>query len=609
MRVTHPQHRLLAGVLVLAAAGTAGHAQKTRKTTPETQSVELIAVTALDSAVDELREVEDISLRASMAEEIVKLLATKKPARCRQLLEALFDDALRLRKAQKDGATSRLRESNAVIQRTIKIAASFDPKLAQEFVDEYAGDKESAGDAGGTPNPSPSAADLYIRLATDLVERDPTLAVSVAEKSLVSEIGLRTLIFLETLRKKDQRLAGDFTRAVLQSIGSRQGRNINELLLLYSYVFSPLKVPIFTGGKLAIYESQAYRSIAESHPIEPDLARYYLQRSSQIILDPSRHAAGSGQLTAGAAGDLSFINLLFPHAGMIAPELSEPLRGQQAQLMSLLDADQRATLQVSTDRWNTSLSESGKAAQGSTPGLEDTLRRAEKSSDPDQKDQLYYTAATLAVQDKKYADALDIVDKLSDKSRGEARKFIMFSIAEMEVKDGQLERAEEWAKRDDDLARRAFILNLVADALSGGRKRDIGRASEILEEVRQLAAKLDPGQEKVSTLIGASAVYARYDNVRAVELLQEAIRAANQASSFAGDTRISRAIKIGGFGFFYYMYYDRLTFEEVIGRLGKKDFTATLADLQGLKNRPARLRAIISLCAAAISRTMPVARA
>lgn len=79
------------------------------------------AILVLDSAIGELREVEEIRARVSMAETIVKLLAKSRPERCRNMLDSLFEAALRLRKVS---SSNKAEDSNtdSILKKIIQIA-------------------------------------------------------------------------------------------------------------------------------------------------------------------------------------------------------------------------------------------------------------------------------------------------------------------------------------------------------------------------------------------------------------------------------------------------------------------------------------------------------
>lgn len=561
-----------------------------------------IAADSLDSSIDELRNVEAVPTRIDLAEGIVRLLRARMPARCRQLLDSLFDSVSQLRKSN-DGKKPLYptERPDVLIRRVIKIAATLDPKLAQQYAEKYAADKEPSAGGGASSNDARAASELYLRLATDLVEQNPALAVSIAEKGIADTLVPGAVIFLETLRKKDVETADRFFLSALEGVARRRGQNVNELFLLYSYVFSPSLAPVVVRDGLSVVTEVAnYRRMIQSRPVDPNLARQYLQAASGIMLDPARYQAGVGQLPAGAAGDLYFIRIIEPQIAAYLPGMGDAAAAQRSLVSNFLDQERRTSLQKTTDRWNASLGGGRQNPAAGESTLEAELQEAEEVKDSEERDQKFYTIAAHAVTKGSYDAALDVVGRLSSKYADRGRQFIMFSIAEREIKDNHLERAEQWAMRDDDLPRRAYILNLIADSAATGGK-NVPRAVEVLAGVEAIASKLDAGQEKIATLVGAAGVYSRFDEARASELLRQAISVADKVEKFAGDARLSRVIEIGGFGFVYYLYDDKLTLQELLGRLGRKSFVSTMTDVQSLKSRVPRIRATIDLCAAILS--------
>lgn len=590
--------RLTALLISVVCLINSSYAQKnSQKNQGKTTPLLPIALSALDSSINELQEIEDLSTRISIAEEIVRLLSKHRPDRCRQMLDSLFAEVLRQEQSSADSGHSN--DPHALAQKIIGIAAKLDPKLAESYIKKYSAkwETDKYDDVAKT---SPLAADLYLKFAMELIERDPVLAVSFGEKSLNSSISIPTLIFLEKLRQKNGALADEFLISALQAIAARGGNDINELLLLYSHVFSPLQIPVVRPDGLHTIESFDYRMIARDRATHPALARQYLQLSTQIITNPNRYINGVGHLSAGVAGDLFFVRLLTAQAQAYLPNLVEHLTTQQKLVANYLEPDVRASLHSSAEKLENSLSEMRQEKSSDSDTIEKLLEEAKETTDPQRRDQIYYDAALKAISGERYDQALDIADKLSFDIRDAARQLIIFGIAEKEVKRVRLESAERWAKRDGDLARRAFILNLIADSLLNEQSKNLRRASEILDEVHQITSKMNSDKDKISTLVGSASVYSRYDEARATEVLQEAIRVANKVESFKGDVRLTRIIEIGGFGYVYYLYYDNLRLEEVIRQLGKKNFLSIMADVQLLKNRIARLKAVIALCSTVI---------
>ena len=562
------------------------------------------AIILLDSAIDELREIEDIRARVSMAETIVKLLGKSRPEHCHNMLDSLFDSALQLRKV---GSSDKAEGSNtnAILQKIIQIAAQLDRKFAQSYIDRYIGKEDlDAGEPSASAQRSPRTADLYMKLAMELVEKDPMLALSMAQRSLSIAVPPDTLVFLGMLRKKDLVQANNFFGVALNSVKMRRGADVNELLLLYSYVFSPTRVPVWSSQGLGIFSIPSYQAIAVNYEVDPALARQYLSTTTQILLDAERYYPGNVErLTAGLPGDFCLVSLIAPGASRYLPELAESLSTQQHVLAGYLQQDGSAQSASSVERWNSMPSGVNPVSKGTVATLDYLLQRAEQVTDPNRKDQLYYRAATIAAGTKGSDAAFAIVDKVSSQYREKAKEFIAFDIATKAARDHRLDEAERLARRDGDLTRRSYVFTLIASSLLDEKSRDIVRAMEFLNEVERLVAKLDTDPEKVAVLVGGAAVASRLDAARAADFLRAAIRIANKIEGFTGDTRVPRGFDIGGFLFAYTMYDDEFALADAINRLGANDFNQTIGDIRGFKNRLPRLQATVALCNGILSKT------
>ena len=563
------------------------------------------ALIVLDSVIDELREVDNIHARISLAESIVKLLAKTKPERCRDMLERLFDQALESRRDE----ASKSVESNtdAMLNRIIKIAAQLDAKLAQSFVERSLKEQpgaETNTKPSATDQPSVRAAAAYLKLATEVIDQDRVLALSIARKSLGIAVVPETLVFLGTIRSKNQAQADSFFIDALESVKVRRGRDINELLLLFAYVFSPMRVPIMTSQGIAILNIPNYLAIAQDYNVSPRLAGQYLRTSTELLLDNQRYYPGNiERLTGGVVGDFCFMALIRPMASQYDPSVSESLSTQQHVLEGYVKPESRTDLSSTVERWRSAPAGIETGASASTATVDYLLERAEKVSDPNRRDQLYYRAAIIAAEQKGSEAAFQIVEKMSDQSRAEAKQMLAFDIAAKAARKHRLEEAEQLARRDTDLTRRAYIFTLIANSLLDDQNRDAVRATEFLNEVERLVESLETDQERGAVLIGAAAVASRLDASRAAGFLRAAINSANKVDGFTGDTRIPNGLRIGGFMFAYTMYDSEFTLVEAVNSLGAKDFNQTNADIRGFKNRLARLHATIALCKSVLSNT------
>lgn len=556
----------------------------------------------LDSIIDELREIKDIEARASLTETIVKVLAKRKPDRCRQMLNSLFDEALQMQEAKVADDDPQNLILDSTIRKIIQIAASFDRQLAQSYIDKYTKEQDSNNTAARSNTRSLTATEMFLKVAGELIEQDPVLALTVAERAVKAAVPPEALTFLGMLRKKDRTLADRFLASALRSIEVRGGTDVNELFLLYSYIFSPLQVPRVRPEGLALLQLPEYFRVAESYPVNLVSAKQYLETVTRIVTNAARYdPANPKQLVAGAAGDIFLVNIIEPYIATYAPFLTQSLLAQRYLLTNYLQAEQRNETQEQLERWTNLHSRANPSSENKLENVDYFLQWAEQISDPKRKNQLYFRAAAVAVREKKFDQALEIVEKMSIEYRDQAKQLMSFQIAEQFARDGQLEKAEQLARRNSDLTQRACIFTLIANSLLNDTSRDVGRASEFLSEAEQLAQKLDKQEEKIAVLFGAASVYSRFDSARASDLLRDAIKAANKVETFAGDIRINRTLNIGGFSFFYPLYSNEFSLAGVVSRLGRINFNGTQFDVQLLKSRVARLRAIVALCTAVLT--------
>jgi len=555
------------------------------------------AIIVLDSTIDEVKAVEDVEARLIFATDILKLFGEVKPERCRQMLDSIFDDLMKLKNAKSSQDKPQRPSPDALLQKLIQAASSFDRKLARNYISRYTGEASAQKGEPAAPAQSLSQqADLNMLLALQLIETDPALSVRVAKNAVAVAIPTRTLEFLGTLRKKDAGLANAFFLTSLQSVMARRGTDVNELLLLYTYVFSPTRVLWLNSQGIVVRQIPGYQRVAQDYPVDPRLAQQFLQASAQILVVDPQNRQANLSVGTGAMGDLYFINLIKPQATTYTPKLLAALTEQADLLVSYLQPEQYSRLQSDVEHLSKAQSGAGDRTATGASDAESLLSRAEALPPSAKRDYLYYTAAMKAVSKKEYDAALDIVEKVSEESRAKVKDFIGFSIAQQYVSDRQFDKAEQWAEHDADLARRAYLFAMIASALLEDDNKDYTRVTTLLNEVERLASKLETARERISLLLHEAEIYSRFDIPRASEVLRLACKAANSSEGFTGDNKVSRQLEVGDFGFFYEMFNDRLSLSETLTRLAFSDFYGTLSTVRELQNRVFRLRAVISLC-------------
>jgi len=564
------------------------------------------AIILLDSTIDELKSVEDIETRVTFATEIVRLFGDAKPARCRQMLDTIFDDLMTLKNTKPSKDSSQRQSPDALLRKLIQAAASFDRKLARDYINKYTTETPAQKGEPAPPTQSLSQqAELNMLLALQLIETDPALSMRVAQTVVQSAVPERALEFLATLRKKDAGLANAFFATALQSVIARRGTDVNELLLLYSYVFSPRRVLGLNPQGIVQRQIPGYQQVAQDYPVDPQLAQPFLQASAQLLLADPQYRQGDLSSGSGAAADLYFINVIKPQVAVYAPKLLGPLAEQADVLVGHLQSEQYSRLQSDVERLGKAQTGTGADSTSGASDVESLLSRADAMSPSPKRDYVYYTAALAAIRKQQYDAALDIVEHVSAESRAKIKEFIGFSIAQQYVSDRQFDKAEQYAEHDDDLTRRAYLFALTANALLDDDSKDSARVTRLLNEVERLASKLDAPREKISVLLRVAEIYSRFDVPRASEVLRVACKAANGSEGFTGNGKVTRQLEVGDFSFFYEMFNDNASLSATLGRLAFSDFYGTLATLRELQNRTFRLRAVISLCGGVLTKQGP----
>ncbi len=591
---------IIYGLLGLGVFGLCVAVQAQRKpdakNSPRNKIAALPVIPVLESVAQEIIEVEDLNTQVDLAGQVAELLGKSRPAVTQATLDKLFERVLR-EMAQDKSAASQL---TALARKIIHAASGFDNKLTQTYIDKLATQQEStANENSATKNTVTETARLYLKLAREVIDNNPQLALSLAQKSFAAQVFPETPLLIAAARRQDEQLAETLFTAALQNIQARRGTDINELLLLYGYLFAPTRIPLLVNGRLG-----AYNFTLETQPVNRNQAVQFLQTTTQILSDPNRYTVNLQRLTHEPAGDLYLLKVLKFPATTWQPALLEQLNAQETFLAGFIAADQRKAIDATVERLGRATdAQSGTGQESPTDfsaRLEQMLDEAEKTADEARRDQKYFNAASDAIRlQGLYEKALEIAGRMSEKTREAAKNALRFHIAEDLARKNQPAEAEKWAQKISDKVSQAYLFNVIAAACLTAK--DQAKAGALLQAAEQNTRTLEAGQEKVSTLTGIAAVYARFDQVRAAELLREAVKEANRIETFTGQTAIYRSLIISDFGFFYEMYAKELSFNELICQQGKHNFEATLTDLRGLAKRPPRLYATLMLCRSVIA--------
>lgn len=561
----------------------------------------------IDNVFYEFNDLKDkcsLATRVELAEQLIKFLAQKRPAQCRRLLDSLFAETLDVLSKGKESSkpSSSVNEERSVtlaINKILRIAAGISGKLARDYLNRYIEAEREIEEKKARPS-----SDYYLRLGVEAVDANPNLAFDIGQEFLKQgpKINTDVLRFMYQLNEKDVSLADKFLIDVLRNIRSRKGRDVNELLLIYSYVFGLDVIPVVSArGILPLYVP--YKPLSEASPVSLSTVRLFLMTASEILLDDSRYDSNFAHLLWGAEGDLFMIKIIEHQVSQSLPQMAASIKERQNFLASCVTAERASVVESDIDKWSRAAKkERMRQNEESSPEDKETLlQKAGKSTKPDEKDMLYYEAANLAVEKREYGEAVEICEKISDSSRASVKDFIVFAIVQIEHKQGSPDTAREWAKQVSDLTQRAYLLTLIAQTSINRKQKEFEQMMDILGEVESLVSGIKDAREKVSVLAGIGTVFSRVGHNKAFEYFQEAIAQANKTENFPGTSFITRAVKVGDHFFSYSLYDQNLSLSELIFQQAQRDFFEASLLVDSLKSPLARFRARLTLYKAGIT--------
>ncbi len=555
--------------------------------------ITLTAVNQLDLIVEDVRQIENLTIALSIAKPLIAKLAPHRPDRCRELLTALYDRA----EKQVEGSLDQL-EDDAVkyghhihLRGIINIATSFDPALAEKFIDRL----EESKAFSKVLNRSEGT----FSAARELIGTNPQRAVAMANQATGEQFTVWTLEFLGQLRISNPEMAGAYALSLLQNLETRKYPTVKELFLLSSYFLVSRSIPFYNAatGRIGQVYNSDFSKIAENLKVDPELARRYLQLCVSLMMQPERYLEIYGPLRASEYDDLTFINaVLLPATQQYLPAAVESLIERRTVLMASLAPGARGLAENAVSAYTT-------RRTTPIPTPEELIQRAEEGQTlpTGQRSKLYFDAARAAVSKKDYPRAMELVGKVEDaRLREKAREFISFEIAQAELRAGKHDEARNWVREDSDRVRKGYLLTLVAASLIEKGPREAQKVNELLSEVNGLAIPLPSGTEKFAMLAGIAAVYAQFDSTQALEYLRRCAETANNAEKLDANLLVGRTFQIEQANYALRLYGSPLALGDAIAKLGRDHFPPLLTIAQTFSNPIVRARAVLSTCSGVI---------
>jgi hypothetical protein len=531
------------------------------------------ALAMLSSLPEELRDIEDPEERLGLIVRIAEILERDNPERAKVLLITAFEEMLK-RDAKQTEEPDRW---NALRKRIITRIARHDEELAKRLLDRL--DERSL-----SSEETSSAQEGYVHFARGLIDDHANLAGYMARKRMRSLLSGEGLLFLLDLREKDKTQADRLFLEVTSQVAAQGAKDVNELLLLYAYAFSPPLPLELTETAPRMRSLPGYRQSSA----DPDVAVPFLQSVIPPLLAPERYA-GPGPVW-GPRGDFFFITLILPQCHRFLPAFAEELERQRNALATLIPERQRSSLENSVSQ-----SSSLPLRQESVERL---LEKAERAPNQGGRDRFLFLALNQAIRRGDFERVSKIAEKFSPERREEILSFSNYLRAEKAIEEGNLAEALDYVRRPMRPSLKAYLLIVIAfRQFSSGEQHE---AMSSLIEAEHIVRKLEPDRVKASLLLGVTAVHSLLETPHAFTTLQEVVETINKAKDFRGDISVGNLITVGDFSFAYRVDERVFSFELPFSLLGRRDFHVAMAFARAVARPALRARAVIAVCEGAL---------
>jgi hypothetical protein len=426
----------------------------------------------------------------------------------------------------------------------ISIARKHDSQLAEKFLQQVADDTLGEKKERGVFDDRTARSEQLLRLAQQVIDTNPDLAFSLAQRSLADGISQSLQNILTSLRKKNVGIANRLFDLALARLGNGSP-DPSEAEVLAGYLFQPgLTFSANSSGQTILVLNPDQRSLPIVARVEPQRAREFLAtvyralltRPISIDTDEGRQR-GQRLLVLG--------NHILGRYNIFAPEFAQPAQGFMAQLQrQLAPADKTAPVaegtmsDINTEATSTKTLTKEELYEKNLSELEDQADKENNSSFK----MLAYVQAALTAKPEDYQRGQRLAGKISnDELRADTVSFVLYRAAMFFVERDEIEKAVGIVPQIGDPLRRAVAKIAIAQRLatSNAEKGNLGELSlkqqlafDLLVDMESDLIKERPSALAAKVALGRTSVLARLDNAQALLSLEQAVQIINKLSGF-----------------------------------------------------------------------------
>lgn len=555
----------------------------------------------LRSTSEDARQWKDAAVAADVLAKIADLIWESDPQTARNYLAQAWEKAGRAGEGKQE-ERSRFRNQSArndARRDVLLVVRRRAPDLAEKWLEQMAQEAEGEREAQprGTYDDRTARSAVLLQMALQTVEANPQAAADLAVESLRDGISFGFQETLIKLQEKDFKIAQAVFSAALRRLRTVGMLDPNELLILYSYLYTPGRISAASIGddsanrQLAV--SQNRPRITAAARLNPALALEFLNLGADLLLTaPLPTTSADPQLTART--QLSVINYLLSEVSAQLPEKGVALQARAQQIA----ADARFSNIPRPPRPDLPAPLEGENPKQYAERRVDLLEaQAEKETDTLSRD-IAYAKAALATTLEGYERGLTLAGKVQDESLrvGVSDWLISRAVFQL-IRSGDFLKAYTLNTKNSDPLQRAGAL--VVGAQKSVKEKDLLRSRQWLEEARELIKKSAPSDNRSRVAFGVVSTYGLFDKAIALQSLSDIVPSLEQTSSATGNEERAPLIKrFSGLNTPADFTYGTSGFSLVaaIKAFDADQFEDVLYLLNKIPSHEARGRALVTLC-------------
>jgi len=398
----------------------------------------------------------------------------------------------------------------------------------------------------------------------------------------LSGVNARSIDFLSQLRTKDAAAADRIFAELLGRVEVDPTSDANTVSGLSSYAFTPGFYIVFWPDGHSTWTQPEAPTVMPN--LDPALRARFLQVAANVLLRPVP-PPDQDMTSCGRRGRLKVITRLLPLFEQYAPETAPALRAQ-------LTAKEGRNIDAAEALLTEGIKPENNGAQSAD--IDAQLGRARSSAE---RDQIYAAAAAkLAVIGNKRAR--ELADAIDDtKFRTQVRNYVDFELIKFAIrKKNAAEVVQLAAAGELNHIQRSWSYSQAARLLLESQRE---HALELLQKATDEADRMDLSDPDATlALLNVANQLLAVDRVRAWEVLNKTVKAANSAEDFTGDDirmpKSSMLVTRNGTRFVHLPEAD-FNFSRVLRELSRDDLFRSLELAKSFKYEAARAYATLAI--------------